>query len=83
MTFPNPPENTMQKTALILLGFAAALTACDDNKPKTVTTPESSARQDNPMLQYQDKTVRTGCRSRTHPTTAGCRGQTISAIAVH
>ena len=47
----------MQKTALILLGFAAALTACDDNKPKTAPAPESSVRQDNPMLQYQDKTV--------------------------
>ena len=47
----------MQKTALLLLGFAFALTACDDNKPKTAPSQESSARADNPLLKYQHETV--------------------------
>ena len=46
----------MQKTALLLLAFAAALTACDD-KPKTAPAQQSSAREDNPLLKYQDETV--------------------------
>ena len=46
----------MQKTTLLLLAFAVALTACDD-KPKTAPAQKSSAREDNPLLKYQDETV--------------------------
>ena len=46
----------MQKTALLLLAFAVALTACDD-KPKTTPAQQPSAREDNPLLKYQDETV--------------------------
>ena len=44
----------MPKTALLLLAFAAALSACDD-KPKN--PPPQTAREDNPLLKYQDETV--------------------------
>lgn len=44
----------MPKTTLLLLAFAAALSACDD-KPKN--PPPQTAREDNPLLKYQDETV--------------------------
>ena len=45
------------KTIALILACALTLTACDSEKTKTASAPESSARADNPMLKFQDETL--------------------------
>lgn len=47
----------MKIQAILLLAAALALSACDNDKPKTAPAQESSGRTDNPLLKLQDETV--------------------------